>query len=891
MTFFSRILCLLFLCLHLDCPVAPAQTSNTLNSKETDSSANIAFPFYSSFSSFTQLIDGAFAGVEVTHGGGQPGATGEIRMRGPNAFDNNYPPLIVMDGLPYFGNIAAININDIASVHLIKDATATMIYGHRAENGVIELTTRKGGTGNWQLTIDAKAGINQRAFKDYATITSEKDYYELNWESMRNGLVNNGMTMEDAANFAAANFVDHLFLGINAYDVLANELIDPLTGKLNPAAQLRYHDDLQKEIQRTAMHHDYNLSASKQGKAGGVYISANYLNEGGYIKHTGYERFSARINTNLNISSWLKGGLETFGSMGTQRVPISFSSPIYNLGPIYPVYYCNAAGEKERDSLTGKDRLFWGTPSLYNILGSLRMDDFRKKQKELRVAPYLDATFLKHFRFRSSFVAEYSGLNTRIAQAATPTGSPASLFTGKRREQYYTWNQQLSWERNLGQHHLKLQAGHEWFSIRYSNIEESQILANFPPGHSFTSAKLHQTIQGYFGRFDYNFKEKYFVYSGIRREQTSLWRQNKLKRSWAAGLGWDLSREVFLHQSKALDYLKFRAGYGTGALIHTASRGSKSTWDIGLDWSMYRGRFAGSLSYYNSQYDSTDIVVNRGAPSTGPIYLRYPLNFRNRGLELELHYTAITKDKFRWFMDLNLTHYRNRVSYVPSGVAPLGYLQLEEGSSLFDLLLPQAAGVNPENGRQLYYYADDQGRRQLTEDYTSVGGQSWIVAGSPYPDLFGSFTNTIRWRRIEFAFRVNFSLGGKIYDSHYQELMAASPALAWSADLYRRWTPENRYTDVPALNDLAFYNNAASDRFMTSASYLSIGRAMITYNFGSQQVARLKLDELSLYLAANNLTLFTARQGLQPQANFDGMAVFNLYGPARTVMFGLHLAL
>ncbi len=344
--------------------------------------------------------------------------------------------MIVLDGAPYDGDITSINPLDIGSVTLLKDATATSLYGARGANGVLMITTKKGKKEEKpQISVDARVGIVGRALPEYSRITDERAYYETAWEYYRNGLVAGGQTKEEAGKVASGLTTSPGIIkqlgGYNAYNVPDKELIDPVTGKLNPNASLRYHDDWQKELLRTGIRQDYNLNVSGGSDKTDYFFSVGYLKEQGFVKYSNYDRLQARLNINSQVTDWLKAGLNMSGALSNQRY---FSNtedgsnapggnPFYTsrmIAPIYPVYWRDSTNQTVIDPATGEAKLDWsdavkdpnfsmGTRafgSSSNILGSMKLDDDSRKMANMTANSYLEAAFLKRLHLQGQPVGK-----------------------------------------------------------------------------------------------------------------------------------------------------------------------------------------------------------------------------------------------------------------------------------------------------------------------------------------------------------------------------------------------------------------------------------------------------------------------------------------------------
>jgi len=564
-------------------------------------------------SDVTKAIEGAAPGVQVTNGSGEPGSGASIRIRGRGSISGNTSPLIVLDGAPYDGDITSINPSDIENINILKDAMATSLYGARGANGVIIINTKRGkaGEGKARITVDAKAGTVTRGLPNYNVMTDPKEYYETAWQGQYNKLLASGYykTPLDAGYAASGqssigNAVLYN-LGYNNYylpgvgdSVQDAFLLDPVTGKLNPNAQLKYHDDWQKEIERVGVRQDYNVNVSGASDKSDYFLSAGYLKEDGYIVNGNYSRFTSRLNVNTQATDWLRMGLNVSGSMSTKK-GIGFTSsantgnPVFvalSMAPIYPVYWRDSLNNKVIDPLTGKDKLDYGNPfgdpdySMgqrgnvpgNNILGQLFSDESRTEIKNVVVVPYLEAKFLKNFTFTTRLNASYTNLYDMSYTNRTHGILKDKGQLSKYSQNYfsYTWNQQLSYQKTFNDvHELTVTAAHE--NYYYNTGYISGTISGFPTdgfrefdiatGTPIVSSKTdNDRMESYLAIANYAYKGRYLLQGNIRRDGLSRFAPD-VRWGTFAGLGgaWVISEEAFMKDVKWVNNLKLKASYGT----------------------------------------------------------------------------------------------------------------------------------------------------------------------------------------------------------------------------------------------------------------------------------------------------------------------------------------
>ncbi len=354
-------------------------------------------------SDFTKALEGVAPGIQVTSSSGQPGTGAGIRIRGFNSINANMDPLYVVDGVPYNGDISAINTTDIESITALKDAASASLYGARAANGVILITTKKGKEGEPNLDVSARFGVNSIGVRQYDILTSPKDYYETAWKAIKQEALfrpNNPLSETDAAAYASENLIPKL--GYNNYNVLNNQLIDPTTGKLNPAAQLLYHDDWGKESFKPQLRQEYNTSLSGLKDKTNYYMSFGYLKDKGYVVKSDFERFTTRLKLHQKVNNWLNTDLNLSYSNSKSNLSQTdndayqnFFSFARNVAPIYPVYLRDANdnyvydknGKRKYDFGAGEMgiRTYAGTE---NPLATLALD-----QDELKSGSFSGKTF------------------------------------------------------------------------------------------------------------------------------------------------------------------------------------------------------------------------------------------------------------------------------------------------------------------------------------------------------------------------------------------------------------------------------------------------------------------------------------------------------------------
>lgn len=717
-------------------------------------------------SSIGQALDGAGAGVKVSTSTGQPGASPSIIIRGIGSFSANTNPLIILDGTVFNGPLSAINVNDIASYNILKDAASTALYGSAAANGIIMITTKSGKKGASRLNLSMNTGYVGRAIPEYDKVDVYQ-YYPLIWEGIRNGYMtaNPTATLGAANTYATNNLIT--VLRVNAFDVPNNQLV--VDGVLNPNAKLKYTDlDWQGPLMKTGFRQNYDLDYSGATDKTNYYASIGYMNESGYLIKSDFERFTAKIKLDSQIKDWLKLGtsLNAISSNGNNSVDGASNNSAYinpyawtrTMGPIYSPYahdpntfatLYDAAGNivydngvRGADAASGRNVI---QETLLNKDISKNFWILSRSYADFKLTPYLTFTTNVGYDIRNYRRKTYT--NKIIGDAAPAGAADRTSFT----EQTITWNQLLNYKRKFGNHGLEALAGHESYKYIYDymygykvgqTVDDNDELINFVTPTSLTSQTDNYRKEAYFLRANYDYASKYLLTASYRRDGSSRFAQDVRWQSfWSVGLGWRIDKENFLNDSKFVDELKLRGSYGevgndatNGYYMYTSSfdlgyanatepgilfgfkADPKVTWeankqaDIGLDFSFLRKRISGSVEYYNRITD--DLLFNVPQPVSagipGNAILRNVGSMYNRGLEASLSIDVLRNANFTWNVFGNASTLKNKITKLTGGITEIisGTKKISEGHSIYDYWLKQWYGVDPADGSPLFIAAD-----------------------------------------------------------------------------------------------------------------------------------------------------------------------------------------
>ncbi|MGO4289401.1 SusC/RagA family TonB-linked outer membrane protein [Chitinophaga sp. RAB17] len=543
-------------------------------------------------SNVASALDGAAPGIQTNAGSGQPGDGPAIRIRGFGSINASSDPLYVVDGVPYSGNLSSLNVADIESISVLKDASSSSLYGSRAANGVVIVTTKKGKNGRNQLQVTAIQGFNSRGIPEYSRLNAQQ-YYPMLWEAQRNALVTNG-TARDVANKRASGLVAGAksikdMLGYNPFNVADNAIVDT-NGILNPNAKLLYPDDLdwEKAVTRGGARGEYGMNYSGGTDKTDYFASLNYLSDKGYVINSDFQRISARINVNTQATNWFKTGVNLSGTfVKSNQTDVtsstSYVNPIFfarNIGPIYPVYQHDATGayvlDKDGNKIfdVGGSRGSNASPGR-NTVGENLLNDNSFTRNVLSGRTFGEITFLKDFKFTTNLSVDITNTRSNVYWN-TVVGDGAPIGLGARTSTQttsYTLNQLLNYNKTFGAHTLGVLVGHENYDQTANQLygeRQSQIilgnseLYNFTTTNNLYSYKRQYRTEGYFSRINYDYNEKYFVSASVRRDGTSrFYTDNRWGNFYSVGAGWRIDKEDFMHSATWVNMLKLRSSYGT----------------------------------------------------------------------------------------------------------------------------------------------------------------------------------------------------------------------------------------------------------------------------------------------------------------------------------------
>jgi len=672
------------------------------------------------------------------------------------------PGVVVLDGAEYSGSMSSINPMDIESITILKDASSTALYGSRAANGVIIITTKKGKKGGEFLQVNFKAqgGLIDHALPYYPSVNAF-DYYELQAEAFAQSRYWSGAdaTIEDARAYAYENIYSQL--RYNPFVGTPNDEIVGSDGKINPNAKIGFPDlDWYEAAKQTGYRQNYDLSLSGGSSKTSYYYSLGYLDERGYTIQSDFERLNTRFNIDYTVKDWLQIGANIYASLVNSDIGTSnsatYANPFRNArmtAPIYPVflvdqatgeYLLDGAGQKQYD-----DGGLYSRPINQgrNAIAELNWnsDDYKRNNMGNRVF----ATFSILDGLSATINAsadiqnyQYKGYeNPKIGDGAPTARMDESRYT----RTSVNFNQLINYEKTFnGVHNISALIGHESYSRKYTYqrgfknqfiVTGIYELNNFVNTSTNTSYTTDKRTEGYLGRLKYNYDNRYYVEGSYRRDGSSAFHEDvRWGNFYSVGGSWRISEEQFMKSVDWVNNLKIRASYGEVGNDNIGSYGYQAlyetypnatspglrwstvgntaltwevnrTFDVALEFSLFN-RLNGSVEWYDRRSD--ELLYEMPLPSSMGL-LDQPRNIAalyNRGVEINLNGDLIRTKEFRWNMSLMGATNKNEITSIPEPFVT-GTKRWSEGHSIYDFWLRKYYDVDPDDGATRFHVWED----------------------------------------------------------------------------------------------------------------------------------------------------------------------------------------
>lgn len=852
--------------------------------------------------SVEQALQGKVAGVQITSLNGKLGQGLQIRVRGSSSVTASNQPLYVIDGIPVTSQnqssssaptnpIADLNFNDIESLQILKDASASAIYGSRASNGVVLITTKKGRTGKTQFEASAFRGVSNATHKREFMNTQE---YVKN--------------LQDALNNSAA-------LGYAPFsqNTLASIFTQLTGGNRDAWEKATVNTNWQDQVLRSAPVQQYDLSARGGDAKTRFFISGGYSDQQGILIKNRFQRLSGRINldhsatdkltigVNLNVARTTNNRLSNDNAFSTpmQIVALPFFTPLNDAttgqpSGDYTLYYNPLLNRDFSSNVTTVNRLFGSVYADYKIVPGL---SFRSEVGTDQL--------IQH-------ESQYYGRET-ARNIGTPNGQGFDSWT---QVSNYTTNNFFTFGQTFKQKHdvdATLGMSYQESTQTYNDVTAQQY-----PSDAYKQISSAALITGgngtlstfsflsYFARANYRFNNKYILGLSGRVDGSSRFGANNRYGFFpAASVGWILSEESFLKSIPTISLLKLRASYGiTGnaEIGNFSSRGLYSgsgyagvpgqapvqianpnlKWektaqtDIGLEFGILNGRISGEFDYYIKK--TSDLLLNVNVPGTTgySTQLRNVGNMQNQGLEFVLN-TENTKGAFQWSTSINIAHNTNKITNLGGQVISGGFInRAVEGQPIGVFFSREYAGVDPANGDALYYKNtknSDGTIDRTTVNADNVNQAQQVVLGNPNPTYIGGVTNTFAYKGIDLSVLFQGQFGNKIYNGGGQYMSANGDFFDnQTRDQLNSWKKPGDITDVPQARLYGGNGTANSSRYLQKGDFVRLKSVTLGYSLPKPLVNKIGLTKVRVYVSGVNLLTFTKYTGWDPEVNTDYLA-------------------
>lgn len=861
-------------------------------------------------------LQGKAAGVFIESVTGKVTSAARVRIRGASSISASNEPLYVVDGIPFamearnihggaINPLSSINPNDIESVQILKDASASAIYGSRATNGVILITTKKGKAGKSKLDFNYQRGFaNPSNKRDFLNSEEYIDYYR---HAAANADAYEDFLYGDApgTNDFWRGFVEGRFKRYSGHTAIIGANDEYLGSESNT----NWQDQAFQQADITMI----DLSTSGGTENITYYLSGGYSNQEGIVLGNGFERISARLNVDNKVNSWITMGM----NLSIARTDIeqinadnAFANPmqLVALVPISPL--------RDQEGISSNVPV----TTYYNPIRHAEYAD--RQMNELRTGTngFINFRIINKMNWRNEIAYDsYTLQENNKYGTLTNTGESVNGygFSNYAQTQNIMGKSFVNYTDKFGDISLDAVAGTE---LTYTLLDDTYVEGEQFPLDEFKTLASAGSITGgyqtvnqysflsYFTRLNIDYEDKYLVTLSGRVDGSSRFgANNRFGFFPAVGVAWVMSKEDFLADNSLLSFLKFRTSYGKtgnaaiGNFAHLGLYGvnnynnqsglipnqipnpdlgweSTTTTDIGIDFGLFNNRVSGEIDYYIKNTD--DLLLSVPVPGTSGYgsQLRNVGSMENKGFEFLLN-TNNTVGAFKWNTSLNFSYNKNTVTDIagqdiidPGSSRFMNVTMLDQPLGVF--FGAEYAGVDPDNGDALWYVNEkDEDGNIVDPDATTnaFNEANYVVLGKPQPDYMGSITNTFRFMGFDLSFTFQGVTGNMVHLSG-DSYMAANGE--WFDNQLRSqldsWKEPGDVTDIPQAR-LGYANGVQgrNSRYLEDGSYIKLRSLNFGYELPRSVVARMGLEKLRIYVVGQNLLTFTKYSGWDPEVSSD----------------------
>jgi TonB-linked SusC/RagA family outer membrane protein len=882
------------------------------------------------FSSPDKALQGEVAGVQVSSASGAPGSATDILIRGLGSLTASASPLWVIDGAiansgDYAVNtvtsniLATLNPDDIESISVLKDASATAIYGSKGANGVILVSTKRGHAGKTRVTFSAETGNNSIAFLPSNKSCTTPEYQTL----MREAVINAGLATTTAQ-------ADAFITSPNGYGV-------------EPANYTDYNTNWLKQVTRTGNQSQYNLSVSGGDEKTQVYLSAGYFKQIGEVIASSYTRANGAFNITHHANNWLTVSAVVDGGASTQHTPFNsgfFDNPALAARFILPWYTpFNADGTpKYNDSLNQ----FPLNAGPWNPMYTQKYNKNQYQQTNLRGNVGVEVKILPNLKFTSRYAAEYTDisedqyLNPFYGDGYSTKGFGESIYT---RIYDYTWSNFADWRQRLNKGddvYFDLKVGYEAYQFNEYQINAQgqnypitlalQYLASAATPLVSSVAPSDEATTSIFSAGDINYKDRYVLTGSFRRDGSSVFGANHPEGNfYSVGGTWNISNEHFMQSmASTIPLLKLRGsygqvgnanGFGFYSALPTYSYGANYnnnpgsspaqvgnanlTWekintaDVGVDVGLIQDRIVATFDYY----DRKTVNLIQGvplSPTSGFGSVNENIgSMSNKGVEFTIDVKPVRTRTFLWDLSFNIAHNTNKILSLYSG-KPIanGLFNYSVGHDAQEYYLRQWGGVNPANGAPQWYTDGTKATITGSFDSSNLAFNSKFHAD---PSVYGGLTNTLSWKGLSFIFQLTYNFGNSIFYAYGNYLNSDGlylTAFNQDEEQLKSWQKPGDHVLTPQIIAGGNNNsNGTSTRFLYNGKYIRMRNIELDYSLPKSLIGKAKLDGLTIYIRGTNLFTFDTDKEIpfDPETGVNSTTNFEEYIP-KTIVGGIKVA-
>ncbi len=876
------------------------------------------------FSSVDKALQGAVPGLLSTSASGAPGSNTNIRIRGVGSINASAAPLWVIDGViattgdltsntTTANALSSLNPDDIESISVLKDAAATSVYGSRAANGVIIVTTKKGKAGKTALSATAEAGTINRAY------TPNKNR-PLTTAETRAILIEALINDEDAADTTEAGQI----------------IDDPSNFGYNGNVNTKWLD----AVTRTGTQQQYNISLSGGSEKTQFYASGGYFKQEGTTIATYYKRYNGSLSVTHKANNKITFTAGINGSSSEQKTPASggaFANPVLGSFFLLPWYQPYNSDKTPR---YGDTTEFTTTGGVFNPVATALLDQSTAKQTSFRGYVSGEYQILNNLTFTSRYSGEL--LNVQEDQYRNPFYGDGQAqggdgFSSFRRVFDWTWTNLLNYKLNLNSVqdiYLNFQAGQE--SQKYNNYLLQaggqgfpgtlalKYLASAATPTTALALPSDNSTASYFASGNINIKDKYIVSGSFRRDGSSVFgSNNKWGNFYSVGASWNVNEEEFLKDSKIIGLLKLRTSYGENGNAlgfgnyaslatysydanYNGAPGSRPnnvgnanlTWEknkafnVGLDIGLFQNRLSATVEYYDRKTSGLLANIQLSRTSGFSSQLQNIGALSNKGVEVSLNVRPIDAKYFKWDVGFNFAHNTNKVTELYGGrPVASGYYNYTVGHDLQSFYLRQWAGVDPANGDPLWY--TDSTHKSTSNNYTLAPRQ---LNYSAAPKYYGALTTTFSFKGISLEAQFNYNFGNYVIDA-WGTYTSTEGAYLGSFNQFTNqlnsWKEPGDITGIPKIvyggNHTSY---ATSTRYLYKGDFVRLRNLQLGYTLPKKVTSKAHLADAGFYIRGTNVFTSVKDKNLpfDPEQGVDSEGNLEVFIP-RTFTVGVRIGL